>query len=89
MTNDQPMDEERYVDVRIFGIPEKDWFEFKEIIELYGGERVKAFQALKEAFYKENTMGEITTRLQRLEQRIEDMENQKKEEVRHFPKTFG
>ena len=84
MTEDQGT-EERYVDVYIFGIPEDAWLYFKEIEKLYGS-RVTAFQALLDSFDRERVIGELITKIDRLNQRIEELEQTKKT---NKIKTFG
>ena len=85
MTNEETV-EEKYVDVRIYGIPEEDWNYFKDIIKIHEGDRVKAFRALLDSYNREQLLGEVLTRLQVIESRMEDIEQIKKTELR---KTFG
>lgn len=86
MTTDKEIEEKKYVDVRLYDIPEEDWLYFKDIIKVFDGNRITAFRALLDSYNREQLLGEMLTRMQRLEQRMEDMEQLKKVELR---KTFG
>ena len=85
-TDNEQVNEEKYVDVRIYGIPEEDWNYFKDIIKIHEGDRVKAFRSLLDSYNREQLLGEVLTRLQVVEQRMEDLEQIKKKEL---IKTFG
>jgi hypothetical protein len=78
--------EESYVDVRIYGIPAGDFDYFKEIIKVFEGDRVRAFRALLDSYNREQLLGQLITKIQTLEQRIEDLEHLKKFDGL---KTFG
>jgi hypothetical protein len=84
MTNE--IEEEEYVDVRIFGIPKEDFDYFKDIIKVFEGDRVKAFRALLDSYNREQLIGEIMTKIGTLERRIEDIEQTKRFDG---IKTFG
>ena len=81
--------EEKFVDVRIWGIPEADFEYWMKLVRAYDGNRRLAFRVLLDSYAVMSMIGQLKTSVDIMETKITTLEQKWQREGGNLPKTFG
>lgn len=88
MMNSEIENEEKVVDIRIWGIPESYLEDWLRIVKIYSGNRKLAFRAVLDAYHFALLFGKMNMELKLLDERLRTLEYKWQKEGGNL-KVFG